>query len=168
MKKFSLVFVLICLLSTNIFGQDKKHTIFFNFYAFFFGIANGTGPGIGIGYDYNINQDFSVGLYGQFYSIFNDDNTTFDIIVNSKYYPIKTKIGNPYINAGFGFRRNHMDGENFYGLILPVYFGFKFVLWDSLTLDPSFGFRYNSASFSGADVNHSFIQVIRATIGWIF
>ena len=168
MKKIFFTFVLTCLILSNVFGQDRKHNVYLNLYALFYGIFTGNGPGIGIGYDYNINQDFAVGAYGQFYSFFNDNNTTFDLIVNGKYYPIKTEIGNPYINAGLGIRRNHKDGENFYGLIVPVYFGWKYIFQNGLFLDPALGVRYNAASFMGAYENHSFITAVRASIGWVF
>ena len=140
MIKVFLIFVLTCFILPNVFGQDRKHTVYFNLYALFFDIFTGNGPGIGIGYDYNINQDIAVGVYGQFYSVFNDNNTTFDIIANTKYYPLKTAAGNPYINTGLGIRRNHKDGEIFFGLIVPVYFGWRFVFQNGLVIDPALGF----------------------------
>jgi len=153
---------------TEAMGKDKKHTFYVNLYALVVGLVNSSGPGIGIGYDYNINQFLAVGLYGQFYSVFNDSNTTFDNIINVKYFPIKTALGSPYVNAGVGMRRNHKDGENFYGLIFPVYFGWKFVFRNGLVFDPALGVRYNAASFSGPNENGSFIFAQRASIGWTF
>ena len=73
MKKLFMVFVLICLFLPKTFGQDKKHTIFVDFFPMVNGIVSG-GIGLGIGYDYDINPYFAVGGYINFVSNFGNSN----------------------------------------------------------------------------------------------
>ena len=149
----------------NLFTQDKKHTVYLNFYPTIRGITIGS-VGLGMGYDYNIGRSFAVGGYYQFYTNFN--NISYDAIIGGKYYPLKTKYGSLYINTGLGIRRDQRDEENFHGLIVPLYLGWKYAFKNGLVLDPAFGMRYNAPSFSGADENYSFMTAVRISIGWTF
>jgi len=177
MNKFFLILIaVICFIGSvnaqdegkkdNVFGQDKKHSCFLNLYPL---VRAFTGNfGLGVGYEYHVVPNVAIGGFFQFYTRF--DNLTYDIIINSKYYPVETKNGNPYINLGLGIRRNQrqIDEEYFYGLIVPLYFGWRFTFKNGLFVEPALGVRYNAASFSGANENHGFMFTQRASIGWRF
>jgi hypothetical protein len=168
-KKVLLVIVLTLLILPNIFGQDKKHTIFVDFFPMVNGIVSG-GIGLGIGYDYDINQYFSIGGYINFVSNFSDTFTN-NLILNSKYYPIKTEIGSPYIDLGLGYRKrkSNYDGstDDIHCLVGLSHIGWKFIFKNGLILDPAFGIRYDMVTFSG-DENFKFGFIIKAIIGWTF
>jgi hypothetical protein len=165
MKRFFLVFIFIGIILPNVFGQDKKHTVYVDIFPMGNGIFSG-GAGLGLGYDYNINQYFSIGGLTNYFGNFNGNNT-YSFIILGKYYPIKTKIGNPYLDAGFGCRRRMSEEDNIHCLVTNAHIGFKFILKNGLVLDPSFGFRYNAIPLSGSE-NYMFSFNIKAVIGWMF
>jgi len=165
MKRFILVLVFTCLILPNIFGQDRKHTVYADIFPMGNGIFSG-GAGLGFGYDYNINQYFSIGGLVNYFGNFNE-NSTYNFILLGKYFPIKTEIGNPYIDAGFGYRRRLSEEDDIHCLVGTAHIGYKFIFKNGLVLDPAFGFRYNLVTLSGSE-NYMFSFNIKAVIGWTF
>jgi hypothetical protein len=165
MKKLFMVFVLICLSLSNIFGQDRKHTIYVDIFPMGNGIFSG-GAGLGLGYDFSINQYLSIGGLINYFGNFNVNNT-YSFILLGKYYPIKAEIGSPYIDVGFGYRRRLSEDDDIHCLVTSAHTGFKFILKNGLVLDPSFGFRYNAIPLSGSE-NFMFSFNIKAIIGYTF
>ena len=55
MKKFICMLFLIFLISTTLFTQDRKHTVYVDFYPMFTGYFSNQAC-LGIGFDYNINK----------------------------------------------------------------------------------------------------------------
>ena len=165
MKRIILVLVLIISILPNIFCQDKKHTVYVDVFPMGNGIFSG-GAGLGFGYDYNISQYFAIGGLVNYFGNFNDKNTYSSILLG-KYFPIKTEIGSPYIDAGFGYRRRISDEDNVHCLVTNAHIGFKFIFKNGLVLDPGFGFRYDLITFSGSE-NYKFSFNIKAIIGWTF
>jgi hypothetical protein len=165
MKRFFMVFVFICLVLPNIFGQDRKHTIYVDIFPMGNGIFSG-GAGLGFGYNYNINRHFSIGGLVNYFGNF-DDKNTYSFLVLGKYFPIKTEIGSPYIDAGFGYRRRVSEEDDIHCLVGNSHIGFKFIFKNGLILDPAFGFRYDMVTFSG-DENFKFSFNIKAIVGWMF
>ena len=110
MKRFILAFVFICSALPNVFGQDRKNTVYVDIFPMGNGIFSG-GAGLGFGYDYSINQYFATGGLVNYFGNFNENNT-YNLILMGKYFPIKTEIGNPYIDAGFGYRRRLSEEDN--------------------------------------------------------
>jgi len=165
MKKFILGFLLSSLFLPNIFGQDKKHTIYADIFPMGNGIFSG-GAGLGIGYDYSINQYFSIGGLANYFGNFKD-NYTYNFFLIGKYFPIKTEIGSPYIDVGLGYRRRLSEEDDVNCLVGASHIGFKFIFQNGLVLDPAFGFRYDLATFSG-DENFKFSFNIKAIVGWMF
>jgi len=169
MKKVLLVLVLALLILPNIFGQDREHTIYADFFPMVNGIVSG-GIGLGIGYDYDINKYFAIGGYINFVSNF-ANMLSYNLILNGKYYPIKTGIGSPYIDLGLGYRRRKSDyngsTDDIHCLLGSSHIGWKFIFKNGLILDPAFGVRYDMATFSGNE-NFKFGFNIKAIIGWTF
>jgi hypothetical protein len=168
LKKLILGLILSSLFLPNIFSQDKKHTLFVDFFPMVNGIVSG-GIGLGIGYDYDINQYFAVGGYIIFVSNFSD-TLSYNFILNGKYFPIKTEVGSPYIDLGLGYRRRKSDydgSDNIHCLVGVSHIGWKFIFKNGLILDPAFGIRYDIATFSG-DENFKFGYNIKAIVGWMF
>ena len=169
MKKLILGLILGSLFLSNIYGQDKKNTIFVDFFPMVNGIVSG-GIGLGIGYDYDINQYFAVGGYIIFVSNF-ENTLSYNFILNGKYYPIKTDVGSPYIDLGLGYRRRKSDydgsTDNIHCLVGLSHIGWKFKFQNGLILDPAFGIRYDMATLSG-DENFKFGFNIKAIVGWMF
>lgn len=169
MKRIFLIFILVYLGLPNIFGQDKKHSIYLDLFPMVNGIVSG-GIGLGIGYNYNINQYFTLGGYTNFYSNFGN-TISYHFILDGRYYPIKTKIGSPYIDLGLGYRRreSEFDGstDNIHCLVGLADVGWKFIFRNGLVLDPAFGIRYDLATFSGNE-DFKFGYNIKAMVGWMF
>jgi len=169
MKRLFMVFILICLLLPNTFGQDKKHTIYVDFFPMVNGIVSG-GIGLGIGYNYDINPYLAVNGYINFVSNF-ENTFSYNFILNGKYYPIKTEVGSPYIDLGLGYRRRKSDydgsTDNIHCLVGLSHIGWKFIFKNGLILDPAFGIRYDMATFSGGE-SFKFGFNIKAIVGWMF
>lgn len=165
MKKVLLVLVLSLLILPNIFGQERKHTVYLDVFPMGNGIFSG-GAGLGIGYDYSINKYFSIGGLANYFGNFKD-NYTYNLYLIGKYFPIKTDIGSPYIDAGLGYRRRLSEEDDINCLIGASHIGFKFIFKNGLVLDPAFGFRYDLVTFSGEE-NFKFSFNIKAIIGWTF
>jgi len=169
MKRLFMLFILGCLFLQNTFGQDKKHTIYVDFFPMVNGIFSG-GIGLGVGYDYDINPYFAVGGYINFISNFGN-TFSYNFILNGKYYPIKTEVGSPYIDFGLGFRRRKSDydgsTDNIHCLVGLSHIGWKFVFQNGLILDPAFGIRYDMATFSGGE-NFKLGFNIKTIVGWMF
>jgi hypothetical protein len=149
MKRFIFVFIFSCLVLPNIFSQDRKHTVYGDIFPMGNGIFSG-GAGLGFGYDYNISQYFAIGGLVNYFGNFNDKNT-YNFIVLGKYFPIKTEIGKPYIDTGFGYRRRISDEDNIHCLVGTAHIGYKFIFKNGLVLDPGFGFRYDLITLSGSE-----------------
>jgi len=160
-----LAFVIICLILPNVFGQDRKNTVYVDIFPMGNGIFSG-GAGLGFGYDYSINQYFSIGGLVNYFGNFNENNT-YSLILMGKYFPIETEIGKPYIDAGFGYRRRLSEEDDINCLVGTSHLGFKFIFKNGLVLDPAFGFRYNLITLSGSE-NYMFSFNIKAIIGWMF
>jgi hypothetical protein len=165
MRKFLLVMVFILLTLPKIFSQDKNHTVYADLFPIGNGILSG-GAGLGIGYDYALGQYFAIGGYINFFSNFNE-NITYNMIIYGKYYPLKTEIGNLFIDAGFGYRRRQSDEDNIHCLIVMPHVGWEFILKNGLVLEPAFGCRYDIVTLSG-DENFKFGFNIKAIVGWTF
>ena len=165
MKRCFLVFFLFCSILLNVSGQDRKHTIYIDIFPMGNGIFSG-GIGLGIGYDYRINQYFSIGGLVNYFGNFKGNNT-YSFILLGKYFPIKTEIGSPYIDFGFGYRRRISEEDNIHCLVTNAHIGYKFIFKNGLVLDPAFGFRYDTITLSGSE-NYLFSFNIKAIIGYTF
>jgi hypothetical protein len=162
MKRFFFFFFFTGIILPNIFVEDKKHTVYVDIFSMVNGIFSG-GAGLGLGYDYNINQYFSIGGLANYFGNFSGNNT-YNFIILGKFYPIKTEIGSPYLDVGFGYRRRISEEDNIHCLVTNAHIGFKFIFKNGLVLAPSFGFRYNAIPLSGSE-NHMFSFNIKAVIG---
>jgi len=163
MKRLFLVLVLFFFILASVSSQERKHTVFADIFPMFNGIFSG-GVGLGIGYDYRINEYFSIGSYINFFSNFNE-NMTYNIILNGRFYPINTEIGAPYIDLGLGYRRRRSEEDNIHCLSGVANIGYRFIFNNGLVLDPAFGIRYNLLPFSGYE-NFNFGYNIKAVIGY--
>lgn len=165
MKRFFLIFVFIGIILSNTFGQDRKNTVYIDIFPMGNGIFSG-GIGLGMGYDYSINQHFSIGGLVNYFGNFKGNNT-YSFILLGKYFPIKTEIGSPYIDIGFGYRRRMSEEDNIHCLVTNAHIGYKFIFKNGLVLDPAFGFRYDTITLSGSE-NYMFSFNIKAIVGWMF
>jgi len=165
MKKYIVFILALFFILPNIFGQDRKHTIYVDIFPMGNGIFSG-GAGIGIGYDYSINQHFSIGGLVNYFGNFQNRNT-YNILLIGKYYPINTEIGRPYMDVGFGYRRRVSEEDNIHCLVGSAHLGYKFIFNNGLVLDPGFGFRYDLITLSGSE-NYMFSFNIKTIIGWMF
>jgi len=165
MKRLLLSLVLFCSIFLSIFGQERKHTIYIDIFPMGNGIFSG-GAGLGLGYDYSKNKYFSIGGLISYFGNFSDKNT-YSFILLGKYFPIETKIGSPYIDAGFGYRRRLSEEDNIHCLVTTAHIGYKFIFKNGLVIDPAFGFRYDTLTFSGSE-NYIFSFNIKAIVGWMF
>jgi hypothetical protein len=165
MKRILLILVLIFLFLPNIFGQNKKHTIFIDLFPMVNGIFSG-GIGLGIGYEHTIGQYFATGGYINIYTNFNN-NITYNIIANGRYYPLKIEAGNLFIDMGLGYRRRKTDEDNIHCLVGLVHTGWKFIFHNGLVLEPGIGIRYDILPIYGGE-NFNFGFNIRTLVGWTF
>jgi len=172
MKKLILFLVSFLCTFLNIFGEDtsnKEHTVYIDLFPMVNGIVSG-GIGLGIGYEHSLGQYFGIGGEFLFVSNFNDV-FSYNIIMNGKFYPIQTKIGNLFIDAGLGYRRrkSNFDGANddIHCLVGVAHTGWKFILGKGFVLEPGFGIRYDFITFSG-DEAFKFGLNILLKIGWTF
>jgi hypothetical protein len=129
------------------------------------GIFSG-GIGLGIGYEYDVNNYFTIGGNVICYTNFSE-RLTYSTIVKGKYYPLETKIGSPFIDVGFGYRRRETEEDNIHCLVGMACTGWKFILKNNFVFEPGVGFRYDIATFSGNE-NYKFGFVIRAAMGFTF
>ena len=168
MKKLFLVIVFFCLFFQNVFSQDRKQTIYFDFYPMFSpGFFDGV-FGLGIGYDFHINKYFSIGNYNYFYIPLKSDALYgYNFTLNGKYYPIRSSIGTPFIDLGIGYRRDVSEKNNIHSLTGLVNIGYIFIFKNGLILAPGFGIRYNLITFSGSETM-DLGTYIKAIVGWIF
>jgi len=168
--KFILMFVLMFLIISNVFGQDRKYVIYADFYPLVNGIGVG-GAGIGIGYDYNIHRFFSVGGYFAIYSSFSDHNhIALDVFTNFKFNLAKTVIGDPYIDFGLGYRRRRggaIEENDIHSLGGLANMGYRFILKNGLVLEPGFGIRFNVLTIEGYERNN-FGYNAKIIMGWAF
>jgi hypothetical protein len=164
-KRFLLVSALIFSFLPNVFGQDKKHTILIDFFPMVNGIFSG-GIGLGIRYEHTVGQYFAMGGYINAYTNFTN-NITYNIIANGRYYPLKTKVGNLFIDMDLGYRRRQTDEENIHCLVGLAHTGWKFIFDNGLVLEPGIGIRYDIFPFSGSE-NFNFGLSIRTMAGWTF
>jgi len=120
MKKTLFVSFFAFLTLSNIYSQDKKHTVYVDFFPLL-------SPGLGIGYDYNIHHFFAVGGYANVYLYLDGDFTT-NIAITGTYYPLKTKIGNLFFGGRLGYRRR-IEGEDYsnHSLVGFAHTGWKFI-----------------------------------------
>jgi hypothetical protein len=168
MKRCLLAFVLILSITPGIFSQNsqnKNHTIFIDFFPMVNGIFSG-GVGLGTGYEHTIGQYFAVGGYINFYTNF-DKSITYNIVVDGKFYPLKTKAGNLFIDTGLGYRRRQTDDDNIHCLVGLAHTGWRFIFKNGLVLEPGIGLRYDIIPFSGSEA-YRFGYNIRGIIGWTF
>ncbi|MDR0731115.1 MAG: hypothetical protein LBF63_05545 [Treponema sp.] len=165
MKWFLPAFLLSILIFPNAFGQERKHTLVIDLFPMINGIFSG-GIGLGIGYEYDINNYFAIGADIKFYTDFNE-SLTYNMIIRGKYYPLETKTGSPFIDAGLGYRRRQAEEDNIHCLVGMVCSGWKFTFKNNLVLEPGVGFRYDIVTFSGNE-NYKFGFVIRSAIGFTF
>jgi hypothetical protein len=165
MKKFLLTFIFTSSILSGIFAQDKTHIIFIDFFPMVNGIFSG-GVGLGVGYEFNIGQYFAVGSYINLYSNF-DNNITYNIIINGKFFPLRTKAGDLFIDAGLGYRRRKTEVDNIHCLVGLAHTGWKFIIKNNFVLEPGIGFRYDIVSFSGSETFNFGIN-LKAVAGWTF
>jgi len=167
MKKFLFPFIFLILISASLFSQDKKHTAYVDLYPMFTGFYSDVFS-LGVGYDHNINEYFSIGNYNYFYIPIKPNAISgYNFTINGKYYPIRTKIGTPFIDLGIGYRRVESEEDNIHSMTGLANIGFKFIFGKGLVLVPGFGVRYNLITFSGSE-KMNLGTYVKAIVGWTF
>ena len=143
--------------------------IFVDIFPIVTGIVSG-GVGLGFGYEHDIGKYFGTGGEIIFVSDF-DDMISYNIIANGIFYPIRTRIGNLFIDEGLSYRRrkSNYDGSNddIICLMGLTNIGWKIILFNSFVLIPEFGIKYDIVTFYG-DEAYKFGLNIKTKIGWMF
>ena len=119
------------------------------------------GTSLGIGYEHMLVDFFAIG--GEFFVYTNFNDYVFlNFIGNLKYYPIKTQIGNMYVDVGFGYRQNRTGDAIFHGSLGVAHIGWKFILKNVFVIEPGFGIGF----YGDEKYKPDFIS--RLSLGWAF